>query len=582
VRLNPSGGPSTLHQRPHRSPRSPNRFDGLRTAARLVTQVGAWSLALSLVLTARTSSAQYPRDRSANQQITAIISGLYAKQRFAEAEEALLGVIRACGGECSPAMLARAWMYAGIAEGTGMGDQRAARESFDNAIDQDENISIDMALADPATVATFTTARHDDRKREQTAPQLGIPSRSDPKRAASADRAPAPIRSGLTCTPSAREIQTRRPIPFECRADDQTERVSLRYREHPEAPWQTLELERDGSSFRATLACDVTMNSGRLELFIVATDGAGDPIDTLGTKSAPIELVLNPASPVAPAYPGEEPPARCAERVICPPDFPGCADAAADETAEGVARPRQPRHWASLHFAADVGFVGGSNVCTSNNADYDCFTSGTDTPFPGVLGDGVAARPGELGDGYPGTDIPTGVASGTLRVLLGYDHALNERVSIGGRLGYAFGGSPTTLDGDSFLPVHIEARLAYWPRGLWAAGVRPSAHIGAGLAEVDLKEGDLSVRDCTEETGRQSFLDCLSAVNAYDPANNPELPTRRLDAFRKLGNAFVAVGGGLTLPLGGGVAAQVNVNALLMLPSVGVVIQPSLGVTYGF
>jgi hypothetical protein len=545
-------------------------------------QVGAWSLALALALTARTSSAQSPRDRSVNQQITEIISGLYAKQRFAEAEEALLGVIRACGGECSPAMVARAWMYAGIAEGTGMGDQRAARESFDNAIEQDGSISIDMALADPATVATFTTARHDDRKREQTAPRLGMPGAGAPKRAAPAARAAAAKRSGLTCTPSAGEIQTRRPIPFECRADEQTERVNLRYREHPEAPWQTLELERVGSRFRATLPCDFTMNSGRLELFIVATDGAGDPIDTLGTKSAPIELVLNPASPIAPAYPGEEPPERCAERVICPPDFPGCADAAADETAAGVARPRQPRHWVSLHLAADVGFVGGSNVCTSVNADYDCFTSGTDTPFPGVLPDGVAARPGELGDGYPGTDIPSGAATGTMRVLLGYDHALNERVTIGGRLGYAFAGGPTTLEGDSFLPVHLEARLAYWPRGLWAAGLRPSAHIGAGLAEVDLKEGNLAVRDCTEEAGRQSFLDCITAVNAYDPANNPELPRRRLDAFRKLGNAFAAVGGGLALSLGGGAAAQLNVSALLMLPSVGVVIQPSLGVTYGF
>lgn len=579
MRLNTSGGPSTLQQRPHRSPPRPGALHRLRAGARWVT-LARWALALSLALTARTSSAQYPRDRSANQQITEIISRLYAKQRFAEAEEALLGVIRACGGECSPAMLARAWMYAGIAEGSGMGDQRAARESFDNAIDQDGSISIDMGLADPATVATFTTARHDHQKREQTAPRLGIP--SGPRNPTPAVRAPAAARRGLSCTPSAREIQSRRPIPFDCRADDETERVSLRYREHPEAPWQTLELEREGSSFRATLPCDVTMNSGRLELFIVATDGAGDPIDTLGNKGAPIELVLNPASSVAPAYPGAEPPARCAERVICPPDFPGCVEAAGDETSPGVPRPRQPLHRVSLHVAADVGLVGGSNVCTSNNTDYDCFTSGTDTPFPGILPDGVAARPGELGEGYPGTDIPSGAATGTVRLLFGYDHAVDERVTVGGRLGYAFGGGPTTLDGKAFLPVHLEARLAYWPRGSWATGVRPSVHIAAGLAEVDLKEGDVSVRDCTGEVGRQSFLDCIAAVNAYDPANNPELPTRRLDAFRKLGNAFAAAGGGLSLSLGGGVAVQVDVSALLTLPSVGVVIQPSLGVTYGF
>jgi hypothetical protein len=533
-------------------------------------------LALSLGLAAP-AAAQYPRDRSANQQITVIISGVYAKGRFAEAEEALLGVIRACGAECSPAMLARAWMYAGIAEGTGMGDQRAARESFDNALVQDPSVSIDQALASPETLATFETARHETQRHGPAAPLIGLPNGAEKQPGPAPS--PAKARTGLTCTPTAREIQTRRPIPFECHSDGEAVRVSLRYREHAEAPWQTLELERERAGFRATLPCEVTMNSGRLELFVVATDDAGDPLDTLGSKSAPLVIVLNPESAVAPAFPGEEPPERCAEQVLCPPDFPGCADG--DEPMPSSARPSRPRHWLSLHFAADVGFHGGSNVCTSNNSDYDCFTSGTDTPFPGVLPEGVAARPGEVGDGYPGTDIATSPTVGTLRLLFGYDHALNDRVSIGARLGYAFRGGPRTLDGDSFFPVHLEGRLTYWPRGLWGAGLLPYVHLGAGLAEVDLKKGGLAVRDCTDEPGRQAFLDCIAAKADYAPVNDPDLPTRRLDAVRKLGNAFVGAGAGLSMPLGSHTALQLNVNAIVLLPSVGVVMQPSVGVTYG-
>jgi len=541
----------------------------------------ACTVGLGLALAPAPASGQYPRDRSANQQITAIVSGLYAKQRFAEAEEALLGVIRACAAECSPAMLARAWMYAGIAEGSGMGDQRAARESFDNALDHDAQVALDQALATPETVASFETARHEKQKRGQSAPRIGLPS-GDQKRTAPAAPAPGKPRGGLVCTPSAREIQTRRPIPFECRSDGEAERVSLRYREHAEAPWTTLELVRTGDRFRATLPCDVTLNSGRLELFIVATDDAGDPLDTLGSKNAPIVMVLNPASQVAPAYPGEEPPERCAERVICPPDFPGCADAGDDDSSKGSATSERPRrHWVSLHFAADVGFVGGSNVCSSSNSDYDCFESGADTPYPGPLPAAVAARPGEVGDAYPGTEVASGASIGTLRLLLGYDRALNERVSIGGRLGYAFRGGPTTLDGDSFLPVHLEARLAYWPRGLWATGLRPFMHLGAGFAEVDLKQGALRVSDCTEEPGRQAFLDCIAASGDYAPENAPELPTRSLDAYRRLGSAFAEIGGGLSLPIGPRAAVQLNLNALLMLPSVGVVLQPSLGMSYG-
>jgi hypothetical protein len=566
--------------RGRREPRRPRRrgFSScIGRAARWTSVVSSISVALSLSF-ATPAIAQYPRDRAANRQITEIISELYAQKRFAEAEEALLGMIRACGAECSPAMLARGWMYAGIAEGTGMGDQRAARESFDNALGLDPKVSLDLALADAQTVATFETARHETARRGGTAPMIGLPS-GDATPSSTPAPTPVKARAGLVCTPTEREIQTRRPIPFECRTDDEVVRVSLRYREHTAAPWQTLELERDGTTFRATLPCEVTMNSGRLELFIVATDDAGDPLDTLGSKSEPVVLVLNPTSSVTPAYPGEDPPERCAERVLCPPDFPGCADG--DEPVQGSVEWYRPRHWVSMHFAADAGFQGGSNVCTSNNSDYDCFTSGTDTPFPGVLPEGVAARPGELGDGYPGTDIATSPSVGTLRLLFGYDHAVSDRVSVAARLGYAFRGGPTTLDGEGFLPVHIEGRIAYWPRGLWGAGLLPYVHLGAGLAQVDLKKADVVVRDCTEEPGRQAFLDCIAATDDYAPSDDLELPTRRLDAYRKLGDAFVTVGGGISVPLGGRAALQLNVNALLMLPSVGVVVQPSIGVAYG-
>jgi hypothetical protein len=60
----------------------------------------------------------------------------------------------------------------------------------------------------------------------------------------------------------------------------------------------------------------------------------------------------------------------------------------------------------------------------------------------------------------------------------------------------------------------------------------------------------------------------------------PELPTKTLDAYRKLGNAFVTAGGGVLLPLGQSTALQLNLNAMFMLPSSGLVLQPSLGFEY--
>jgi hypothetical protein len=115
-----------------------------------------------------------------------------------------------------------------------------------------------------------------------------------------------------------------------------------------------------------------------------------------------------------------------------------------------------------------------------------------------------------------------------------------------------------------------------------ASGVRPYVHLGGGIAQIDLKKSDVTVRDCSEEAVREDFLACIAARDAYDSANRPELPQRKLDAFRKLGNAFVTSGGGVLIGLTTSTALQLHVNAMLMLPSVGVVVEPSVGVLYGF
>jgi hypothetical protein len=389
----------------------------------------------------------------------------------------------------------------------------------------------------------------------------------------------------ITCTPEVRELQTRRPLPLECHADAEVVRMTLRYRERGTSDWATVELRRHEGGFRGQVPCLASMNAGAIDLFVVATDSQGDPVDTLGSKNHPLSFRVDARSPLAPAYPGEEPPERCAERVECPPDFPGCEDADASERAARADSARNRpllTHWLGVHVAGDVGFMGGSNVCANSNHDFDCFDAGTSTPYPAPLPPGVAAEVGELGDVYPGTGIDTGAALGTWRLLLSFDQALSERVSLGARLGYAFGGGPATQEGKSFLPVHIEARVSYWLRALSASGVRPYLHLGGGIAEVDVKKSNVSVRDCSEEPTRDAFLDCINALGAYDPANNPELPSKTLDVYSKLGNAFVTTGGGALIGLGDNTGLQLNLNAMLMLPTVGVVLEPSLGIVYGF
>jgi hypothetical protein len=388
--------------------------------------------------------------------------------------------------------------------------------------------------------------------------------------------------SGLQCGPELHELQTRRPLPIECHADAEAVRLTLRYRERGTEQWNTLEMERHAGAFRAQVPCDVSMNAGNIDVFVVAQDSEGAPVDTLGSKSQPVPFTVDPKSSAAPAYPGESPPARCAEVVHCPPDFPGCADATNEGDVDEPRRTPSHAHWFGLQLAADVGFIGGSNVCTSADRDFDCYTAGAHSPYPAALPASVAASAGEPGDPYPGTGIGTGAALGTWRLLVSYEHPLIEQVSIGARLGYAWGGAPTSAGAKSFLPIHAEGRLSYWLRGLSADGVRPYLHLGGGFAQVDVHKSGVTVRDCSEVPERLAFLDCISAKNAYDSANRPDLPTKKLDAYRKLGHAFVTVGGGALFGLGGETALQLNLNAMLLLPATGFVLEPSVGLVHGF
>jgi hypothetical protein len=539
-------------------------------------------LALATLLSSVPAAAQYTRDRSAREKIKLALTEQYLNMNYGKAEEVLLGIVNACEDKCRPATLAQAWMYVGVVRGSGKEDQHSAREAFETALGYDPAVELDLGLATPETKQTFQSTRETRPKSGRVVPLVAKRSATDPSLDEAPVSADAPGTLGLVCTPTVREVQTRRAIPFECRADAEVVRMALRYQERSGAEWKTLDMRRTKASFRAELPCQATLNSGRIHLFIVATDAAGDPVDTLGSKNEPLQFDVNPQSSEAPpAYPGEAPPDRCAERVLCPPDFPGCQDSTADDADTPATHRRPSRDFVGIQFAFDVGFIGGSEVCASSNRDFDCFAAGGKTPYPAPLPVAVAAAgTEELGDVYPGTGLGTGAAGGSLRVLLSYDRSISESLSLGGRLGYAFGGGPETRDGRRFLPLHAEGRLSYWLRGSSARGLRPYLLLGAGIAQVDLKKSGLTVQDCSEEPTRGAFLDCIAGRAAYDPANQPDLPRKRLDVYRKLGNAFLTTGGGLLLPLGESTALQLNVNAMLMLPSVGFALQPSLGFVY--
>ena len=210
--------------------------------------------------------------------------------------------------------------------------------------------------------------------------------------------------------------------------------------------------------------------------------------------------------------------------------------------------------WLSLNLGQDVSFVGSqADVCGSQQLPAPQYTC--------IDQDGFAYQ-GVPEPGGPGTGnaIKGGQHLATTRIMAGIDFLLGDNVTLGTRLGYAFGVAP----GRALSHLHAEGRVAYWfGKGAFARqNVRPYLVLVGGLAAIDDKL-DVPV-----------FETDLSKA-PYD--------TQTLTVWRRSGAAFAGGGGGVTIPTGAGqgMLAEFKVQALFPGTSV-VAMAPSIGYALGF
>jgi len=532
----------------------------------------------------------------------------------------LTGTITACAEKCSPAVLAKAWMYVGIVRGSGKNDQAGAKEAFQKALSSDPAVKLDTQLATPETQKTFEGLG---------GAGAAVPAETSKPAAAAAANEDAGDKGGLKCTPDVRELQTRRPIPMECSSDEEVASMEIRYKPFGGDAWKSVKMKKAGDTFRGEVPCDATGSAGTLKVFVRAKDAAGDSVDSFGSKAKPVEFTTSETSSMEPpSYPGEAAPTRCVAKEECPPDFPGCGAGAlhgnkdagtacgsSRECKEGLLcnegtceaapacetnadctsgscvdnkcsagddEPPQTtfkKNWIGLHFAQDIAIMGGTNVCGADartNQGYACYESGSTTvPYNG--------------DPYPGAGIATGTVVATRRLLLSFDHAFTGNITVGARVGFAFSGGPPAgknlkadgsvdTPGTNFLPFHGELRATYWfgKGALGKKGLRPYVHVGGGVAQVDAKV-KVKVSDCTPLVD-PAYGQCINGGSTAGVT----LQQKELDAWRKMGQGFITIGGGAMYAFKENIGAQLNVNLMYMLPTSGPVIQPSLGVVYGF
>jgi hypothetical protein len=287
-----------------------------------------------------------------------------------------------------------------------------------------------------------------------------------------------------------------------------------------------------------------------------------------------------------------------------------CIDGKCDIGGGGGIGPKAAykKNWLGLHFAQDFAIVGGNNVCDSNlgqkSENYACFYEGTsDKPF--------VHTPFPYRDG-----IQQGMVLATSRLLLSYDRAFFPWLTAEVRAGFAFGGGPpagqqvkkvngavpdraTGTGGTPFLPAHVEVKAKYWLLPLTSKFFRAYVGLGGGMAQVDAKVS-IPEYDCTkagmpdknpEHTAGQSMTYTDNAGKAYTPFeqckfgkgyyNYRYYKPVMVDGWKKMGQAFGTGSLGAVLAFKENMGIVINANVMYMLPAAGLVIEPSLGFTYG-
>jgi hypothetical protein len=586
------------------------------------------SIALLFASFALSASAA-PKDGAALKKIDEAINVHYLATEFDKAEAQLLGVIKACGKDCSPNVIAKAYMYIGLVRGSGKQNMAAAREAFEKAKASDPAITLDAALATPEVQAEF------NKTKAGAAGAAPVAATAAP---AAAAPAAAAADGSFTCTPAENyEIQVRQPIPVSCVPPAGVVKGELYYKTPNSEEYKTVPMKVAGGTLRGQIPCDGVATAGALNFYVIAQDANGDTIETLGSEVAPssYNIVAQSAQP-APAYPGASPPARCGagssgDKVECPPGMPGCAggggwgdsctpaepckkglycaagtceNAPACETNSDCDSGRCNdgfcqmgdsggpggggkfrRVMVGLHFAGDLWMTSkATDVCGNASVEagtYTCYRPGATSVDPSLDSEPLAAK------GYAGT-INQGMALATLRLLLSLDYALTPNITVGGRAGAAFRGGPPSIKytagqaakSTSFLPFHVEVRAAYWFRPLSMPGLHPYVHVGGGMAQVDGKV-PVSVFKCnganhTNPTTGECIVDDTKPNEQLYDSN-----VYKYDAWRKMGQGFATVGGGLLVPVSGTGSVQANLNVMFMLPASGTVFEPSVGYVMG-
>ncbi len=511
---------------------------------------GAFTCA-ALALSAATAHAK-SSDARAKGLLTDALEQDYLATNFKAADAKLGTAWNLCSKSkdaCTDETRARIQRAIGVVKAGGMNDRTGAVKAFEQMLKLSPEMALDPNFTTEAIEKAFDEAKAIT---GPTAPKAVVVDRS----------------VGVLDEKPWTEQSTYHPIPVFVSLPEgvKATKVVARYRIGKNGKWEEQALKKVKGGFGGYLPCRSVEQTGSVYYFTTAFDENLDRVASAGSQKSPRQVQVKEAiDGRPPALPGQAPPSECARPMensglSCDTndDCPGnqvcealyCVDRG-DVPEEPEDPNRRRENWFSLSFSPDLAVVSSANDACSPAAQADgqrsCFYSNGQVvrdPDPGVVG---------------ANTIGSGVAPGSMRVMVGYDRVLAKRMTIGAKLGFAFLGHPTRDDdGKSFLPIHAEVRFAFFlaPDPFTAAGVRPYGYVGGGI-------GDANGRVTTQ----------------YQEENRTAAD---VDVYSKGGPGFAGLGLGLQYSPDPHLALVIEAGVRQHLGSTSAtVIAPSLGFAYG-
>ncbi|WP_437898724.1 hypothetical protein [Sorangium sp. So ce124] len=539
-------------------------------------------------LAAGAAAAQAPpRNAQAEAALKEAMGTDYLETRFAQAERKLRAALDACGESgCSPAVKARLLVALGTVLAQSRNGLEDARGAFADALRVDPSAKLDPDLANPESSSAFEQARAATGAGAAGSPAApGTAGSPAPPGTAGSPAAGEGAEAQLQIAPLP-EQRVRTPVPLYVEVPAEllpsVKQVTVWYLAPGEREVRSLVMKKlRGQGFGINVPCAAVGKKGALRYHVAAVDEDGAILASAGTRDAPLVTQIRESITSAPPrWPGHAPPAECAapeqERPRQCLDDRQCSRGLACAGGACVARPAAEaapdvrRRWVALTFSPDVALLSGRGVCTvaSQRSDHFVCLRGDGTRYDGTPTPDVA------------NDVNLGFALATSRVTIAYDRLVLDNLTVGGRVGFAAGG--TTGGGASFLPLHLEARAQYFlgARPFERLGARPFVLAAAGVAQVDT-EVDVEVLEDATACGADPS-DRTSPCTRPGASGRVEARRQTLLATRQAGQGFASVGAGVAYAPIEALSLNLALRASLTFPAVTTVLSPEVGLSLGF